>query len=80
MLTEFIHKTLSRAKYELLSDGTFYAEIPGIRGVWANEKNLEKTRQTLSEVFEEWLLLKVKHGEKITGFTFGQKSKSPVHA
>ena len=70
MLTSFIHKNLERAKYKLLSDGTYFGEIPGVSGVWANEKNLEKCREVLAEVLEEWLLIKVRHGEKVAGFKF----------
>lgn len=38
MLTEYIHAAMRRATYEILSDGTFYGEIPGLQGVYANAK------------------------------------------
>lgn len=68
MLSEYIEKKLKTAKYKLLKDGSYFGEIPGLRGVWANARNLEDCRKELQEVLEDWLLLKVRFGEKISGF------------
>jgi predicted RNase H-like HicB family nuclease len=68
MLSEYIEKKLKTAKYKLLEDGSYFGEIPGLRGVWASAKNLEYCRKELREVLEDWLLLKVRSGEKISGF------------
>lgn len=68
MLTEFIYKKLREAKYKVLKDKSYFGEIPGIRGVWANAKTLETCRKELSEVLENWILLKVRDREKIPGF------------
>ncbi len=58
MLTAYIQAAMKRAKYEILSDdGTYYGEIPGFQGVWANAKTLEKCRQELQEVLEDWIVL-----------------------
>jgi predicted RNase H-like HicB family nuclease len=58
MLTKYIQAAMRRAKYEILpDDGTFYGEIPGFDGVWANAHSLEACREELEEVLEEWLLL-----------------------
>lgn len=78
MLKDFMHKNLKKARYKLLEDGSFFAEIPGLKGVWANAKNLENCRQELAEVLEGWLLLKVRSGEKIQGFSFGMSSNRLV--
>ena len=67
MLTEYISQKLNKAKYRIIDDGSYFGEIPGLKGVWANEKNLENCRETLREVLEEWLILKLKDGDKITG-------------
>ena len=51
---------MHRARYEILSDdGTFYGEIPGFQGVYANARTLEAWREELEEVLEEWILLRV---------------------
>ena len=68
MLSEFITKKLQSARYKILKDGTYYGEIPGFRGVWANADNLEDCRTELREILEEWILLKVRSGDKIPGF------------
>lgn len=69
MLSEYIAKTLKRARYKLLKDGNYFGEIPGLKGVWANAKSLENCRKELQEVLEDWLLLKVRSREKVPGFT-----------
>lgn len=68
MLSEYIEKKLKTARYKLLKDGSYFGEIPGLKGVWANAKNLEDCRKELQEVLEDWLLLKVRFDEKISGF------------
>jgi len=60
MLTDYIQAAMRRAHYEILQDdGTFYGEIPGFRGVWANADTLETCREELAEVLEEWMLFRV---------------------
>lgn len=60
MLHQYIHGAMRRAKYEILQDdGTFYGEIPGFEGVYANTATLEDCRDELEEVLEEWILLRV---------------------
>ncbi len=41
MLSEYISKKLKEARYKFLKNGTYFGEIPSLRGVWANAKNLE---------------------------------------
>jgi len=60
MLTNYVRAAMRRARYEILSDdGTFYGEIPGFDGVYANSKALEACREELEEVLEEWILFRV---------------------
>jgi predicted RNase H-like HicB family nuclease len=60
MLIDYIHASMQMAKYEILSDdGTFYGEIPGFDGVYANTDTLESCRDELEEVLEEWILFRV---------------------
>lgn len=70
MLSEFVSKKLREAKYKLLKDGSYFGEIPGLKGVWANAKNLEDCREELREVLEDWLLLKIRDREKVPGLVF----------
>ncbi len=63
MLTDYIRAAMHRAQYEILPDDqTFYGEIPGFQGVWANEKTLEACREELQSVLEDWILLGLRLG------------------
>jgi predicted RNase H-like HicB family nuclease len=60
MLTHYIRAALHQAKYEILTDdGSFYGEIPGFDGLYANAVTLESCREELEEVLEEWILFRV---------------------
>ena len=70
MLTDFLYTKLSSATYKLLKDGTYYGAIPSVRGVWANADTLERCREELKEVLEDWLVLKLQSGDTIPDFIF----------
>ena len=77
MLTEFIENKLKIAKYKLLKNGSYFGEIPGVHGVWANAKTLEACRGELQEVLEDWLVLQLRDRQKITGLSIkGHKVKN----
>ena len=65
MLTAYITAAMSRARYKLLDDGTYFGEMPGLQGVWANAKALEACRAELQEVLEDWLVVKLRDGDQI---------------
>ena len=67
MLTSFITKKLKDAKYKKLKDGTYFAEINGLPGVWANAKVLKSCKKELQEVLEDWLFLKIRDHDHIPG-------------
>ena len=63
MLSTYIQTAMCRAKYEILpDDGTFYGEIPGFQGVWANAETLEECREELQDVLEGWIVLGLQLG------------------
>jgi predicted RNase H-like HicB family nuclease len=60
MLLEYVQAALCHAKYEILpDDGTYYGEVPECQGAYANAGTLEKCREQLREVLEEWVLFRV---------------------
>ena len=60
MIREYIDAAMSGAQYKMLSDdGSWYGEIPGFNGAWANCDTIEECRTELEEVLEEWLLLRI---------------------
>ena len=65
MLFEYFQKALEKAQYKVLDDGTWFAEIPGFEGVWANAGTVEECRRELLEVLEEWLVLKIRDHDPI---------------
>lgn len=65
MITKYIEQALKRARYEQLEDKTFAATVNGLRGVIAVGRTLEHCRLELSEVVEEWILVRVAHGQPI---------------
>ncbi len=65
MLSEYIQKALDKARYKLLDDGTWFAEIPDFEGVWANAETVEECRHELVEVLEEWLVLKIRDRDPV---------------
>jgi predicted RNase H-like HicB family nuclease len=65
MLTSYINAAMRQATYEILSDGTFYGEIPGFKGVYANAKTLEACREELQEILEGWIILGLRLGHSL---------------
>jgi len=60
MLTKYIQAAMNQATYEVVSDdGSFYGQIPGLSGVWANATSLEACRNELEEVLEDWILVRI---------------------
>lgn len=65
MLTKYIQAALHRATYELLEDGTFYAEVPELQGLYANAPTLEACREELKDSLEEWIVLGLQLGHSL---------------
>jgi predicted RNase H-like HicB family nuclease len=60
MLINYIQAAMRRAKYEILKDyHSYYGEIPGFQGVYANARTLEACREELEEILEGWILLRI---------------------
>jgi predicted RNase H-like HicB family nuclease len=59
MLTEYIKAAMQKARYEILEDKSFYGEIPGFKGLYANESTLEECRSELERTLEDWILLSI---------------------
>jgi predicted RNase H-like HicB family nuclease len=65
MIIEYCQKAIEKAQYKKLDDGTWFAEIPGFDGVWANSNTVEECRRELITVLEEWLVLKLRDADPI---------------
>jgi predicted RNase H-like HicB family nuclease len=65
MIFEYCQKAIEKAEYKRLDDGTWYAEVPDFRGVWANAETVEGCRKELISVLEEWIVLKLRDGDVV---------------
>ena len=65
MLTQFIDRCMRRAHYEIMENGRYWGESPGLQGVWAEGESLEQCRETLRDMLEDWLLIGLQLGHGI---------------
>ncbi len=65
MLTEYINKAMSKAVYDKLEDRTFSGKIPQCAGVVGFGETLYKCQQELKSSLEGWLIVKIRHGDKL---------------
>ena len=76
---QYIDAALSMATYKVYDndDGSYYGEIPGLQGVWANADTLEECQEELREVLEGWIEIGIVLGHDIPDIrTMGQM---PIH-
>ena len=72
MLFEYVQKAVEKARYKQLEDGSWFSEIPGFTGVWAQGRTVETCRKELWDVLEEWIVLKLRDRDplpKVRGAT-----------
>lgn len=70
MLSQYLRAAMTRARYEILPDDrSFYGEIPGFQGVYANAPTLEGCREEREEVFEEWLLSRISRSLRVPNWS-----------
>ena len=65
MLIEYINKEMSKATYDKLEDGSFSGRIPQCPGVVAFGETLYQCQQELKSSLEGWLIVKIRHGDKL---------------
>lgn len=65
MLLEYINQAMSIAAYDKLEDGSFFGKIPQCPGVVAFGETLYKCQQELRSSLEGWLIVKIRHGDKL---------------
>jgi len=65
MLIEYVNEAMSKAVYEKLEDGTYSGKIPRCLGTIAFGKTLYECQKELRSVLEGWLIVKIRHGDKL---------------
>lgn len=81
MLLEYVEEAMERAVYEKLEDGTFGGRIPACPGVVATGKTLSQCQKQLQEILDGWLIIKLRHGDKIPllkGINLNQQRHAPA--
>jgi predicted RNase H-like HicB family nuclease len=71
MISTFINNSIKKARYEKLKDGTYYGDIKGLQGLWANAKTQKECKAEMREALEEWIAIKIRHGDPVPGLTLG---------
>jgi predicted RNase H-like HicB family nuclease len=64
MLTEYIRGAMHRAHYELMENGQFFGSVPQCQGLWAQGPTLEKCREELQSTLEDWIMIKLRAGDR----------------
>ncbi len=65
MLIDYVQTAMRQAKYKILEDETFFGNIPGFHGLWANADTLEGCREDLQSALEDWILLGLRLGHAL---------------
>ena len=61
MLNDYVNVAMRHAEYKQFDDGTVYADIPELPGVWANEQTREATEAELRSALEDWVRFRVQN-------------------
>ncbi|MFY9341102.1 MAG: type II toxin-antitoxin system HicB family antitoxin [Planctomycetota bacterium] len=59
MISKYVAAALARAVYERVEGDSYCATVPELRGVIALGDSVERCRESLAEVVEEWVLVRV---------------------
>ena len=66
MLANYLEQAMEQAIYDIIEDeGTYYGEIPALRGVWPRHATLEGCRRELREAVSDWIALRLRLGLEI---------------
>lgn len=65
-LDEYVTVALSTAQFERIEAGRrVYAELPGFRGVWAEDRTRQEAARELREVLNGWIELQLERGSEL---------------
>ena len=64
MLSDYIRAAMHHAHYELMENGRFFGAIPLCEGLWAEGPTLEACRDELQSALEDWIMVKLRHGDR----------------
>ncbi len=65
MLTKYIVKAMSTATYDKIEDGSFFGKTQKCPGVTAFGETLYQCQEELRYSLEGWLIVKIRHGDRL---------------
>jgi len=60
----YVDAAMNRASLEQIDDGSYYAEIEELPGVWSAGQTIVAAIAELREVVEDWIVLKLRDGDQ----------------
>lgn len=80
MLLEFIEAAMRTADYEKMPDGTYCGTIRKCPGTIAFAKTLYECQVELRSVLEDWLIVKLRHGDPVPAIGRVNLNRGLAHA
>lgn len=80
MIAEYIKSALRQAQYEKMESGRWFASIPVCPGCWAEGADIESSREELESVLEDWILIKIRHGDQMPVIDGHDLNPMPAYA
>ena len=80
MLIEYVQAAMQHAEFEQMEDGRYFGTISVCPGLWADGDTLDAARETLREVMEDWILVKVRFGDVMPVIDGVDINPQPVYA
>jgi predicted RNase H-like HicB family nuclease len=65
MLAGCMDRALEKAVYERMKDGSYWGEVPGMKGAWASRPTLAECRKELREALSDWIALRLRLGLRV---------------
>jgi predicted RNase H-like HicB family nuclease len=59
LFARYMKAAMRRVQVKQLQDDTWYLDLKGFPGVWANGESIKDASESLEEVLLDWLLLKI---------------------
>jgi predicted RNase H-like HicB family nuclease len=64
-IVQYMEAAMREASYEKLEDGTWFASIPELPGLWASGATVEEARRQLSDALSGWIEVHSKAGNRV---------------
>jgi predicted RNase H-like HicB family nuclease len=61
---EYLKAAMTRANYEQMEDGRYFASIPNFDGLWAVGNTRDKAAHDLYQALDNWLDVHIKIGQQ----------------